>query len=145
MKERAESGYEMMDHPADLRFRVWGPHREALFRQAVRALIETLFPDGLGGDAPESDPGQAMEIRLDGVDLDDLLVRWLGELHFQAEIRRLVPGAIRFDELDGGTLRAGCTMHRAGTPACEIKAVTYHQSGIRDTGSGLEATLLFDV
>jgi SHS2 domain-containing protein len=79
------------------------------------------------------------------VDLDDLLVRWLGELLFQADTRRLVPQAITFQQLDGQRLRAECIMSRAGTPGCEIKAVTYHQSGIRDSGGRLEATLLLDV
>ena len=145
MRERTEAGHEMVDHPADLRFRIWAPDHEALFREAGRTLIETLFPEATGDSDPESTFVQEIEIRLDGVDPDDLLVRWLGELLFLAETRRLVPRAIRFDELNGGKLRASCTMHKAGTPGCEIKAVTYHQSGIRNTGNGLEATLLFDV
>ena len=144
MEEKPEAGYEMVDHPADLRFRIWAPDREMLFRQAARTLVETLFPsqDAAGG---EQTLAARIDIDLEGVDQDDLLVRWLGELLFQADTRRLVPQAITFQQLDGHRLRAECIMSRAGTPDCEIKAVTYHQSGIRESGGRLEATLLFDV
>ncbi len=144
MEEKPEAGYEMVDHPADLRFRIWAPDRELLFRQAARTLVETLFPsqDSAGG---EPTLAARIDIDLEGVDQDDLLVRWLGELLFQADTRRLVPQAITFQQLDGHRLRAECIMSRAGTPDCEIKAVTYHQSGIRESGGRLEATLLFDV
>ncbi len=144
MEEKPEAGYEMVDHPADLRFRIWGPDREMLFRQAARTLVETLFPsqDSAGG---EQTLAARIDIDLEGVDQDDLLVRWLGELLFQADTRRLVPQAVTFQQLDGQRLRAECIMSRAGTPDCEIKAVTYHQSGIRESGGRLEATLLFDV
>ncbi len=144
MEEKPEAGYEMVDHPADLRFRIWAPDREMLFRQAARTLVETLFPsqDSAGG---EQTLAARIDIDLEGVDQDDLLVRWLGELLFQADTRRLVPQAVTFQQLDGQRLRAECIMSRAGTPDCEIKAVTYHQSGIRESGGRLEATLLFDV
>jgi len=139
-----EAGYEMVDHPADLRFHIWAPDRERLFRQAARALIETMFPDE-GEAGGELTLTARIDIDFDGVDQDDLLVRWLGELHFQAETRRLVPQEITFQQLDGKRLRAECIMRRAGPPGCEIKAVTYHQSGIREQDGQLEATLLFDV
>jgi SHS2 domain-containing protein len=144
VKVMMEAGYQIMDHPADLRFRVWAPDSEALFRQAARALTETLFP-GVQATSLTSGEAVPMEITLDGLDPDDLLVRWLGELLFQAETRRLIPQTIYFTKLDGEQLRASCTMGPVGTPDCEIKAVTYHQSGIRETEQGLEATLLFDV
>jgi SHS2 domain-containing protein len=136
-----QSGYESVDHPADLRLRVWAPDREHLFLEAAAALIETLFPDGKPAGAPAGE----LEIVLDGVDPDDLLVRWLGELHFQAEARNLVPAETTFVELGRERLRARCRMTRAGRPGCEIKAVTYHQSGIREREGHLEAMLLFDV
>jgi len=144
VNQEPTAGYEPVDHPADLRFRVWAPDRPALFQQAARALLETLFPAGPGEG---SETGQTSEagIRLEGVDDDDLLVRWLGELLFQAETRGRVPAAIRFLQLGGGQPRADCLMRPAGLPECEIKAVTYHQTGIRESGGGLEATLLFDV
>lgn len=142
--DMTEAGYEMVDHPADLCFRVWAPDRESLFRVAARTLIETMFTDG--GNVGEAQTLAArINIDLDGVDPDDLLVRWLGELHYQAEIRQLVPHAITFQQLDREHLRAECIMRRAGIPHCEIKAVTYHQSGIREEDGRLETTLLFDV
>jgi SHS2 domain-containing protein len=144
MNREPSAGYEPVDHPADLCFLVWAPDRPALFHQAARALLETLFPDGHGGGGAEDATSQT-DIRLEGVDDADLLVRWLGELLFQAESRQRAPAAIRFLHLGGGKLRADCLMRPAGLPACEIKAVTYHQSGIRESGEGLEATLLFDV
>ncbi len=142
--EIPEAGYEMVDHPADLRIRLWAPDRESLFRQAARALFDTLFPDeGTTGGAQSL--AARIDIDLDGLDPDDLLVRWLGELHFHADTRHLIPHAITFQQLGQTRLRAECIMRRTGRPGCEIKAVTYHQSGIRENGGLLEATLLFDV
>lgn len=144
MSRKPTAGYEAVDHPADLCFRVWAPDRPALFHQAARALLETLFPDG-PGDSGMDGATRETGIRLEGLDDADLLVRWLGELLFQAESRHRAPAAVRFLRLGNGQLWADCQMRPAGLPAREIKAVTYHQSGIRETGDGLEATLLFDV
>jgi len=139
-----ESGYRALDHPADLRFRVWAGDLESLFRQAARALLEVLFA-GEAEDGGAQILAARVDVDLEGVDRDDLLVRWLGELHFQAETRRLTPHAITFQQLDPTRLRAECIMREAGTPDYEIKAVTYHQSGIHEDDGRLEATLLFDV
>ena len=138
-----QSGYQAMDHPADLRFRVWAPDLESLFRQAALALLDTLFPGE--GDGGAQTLAARVDVDLEGVDRDDLLVRWLGELHFQAETRRLVPQAITFQQLEATRLRAECIMVEAPPPGCEIKAVTYHQSGITEADGRLEAALLFDV
>ena len=79
------------------------------------------------------------------MDLESLLVDWLGELAYLAETADLVFGEITFKTLTATRIEAiltGCRMHRLEKV---IKAVTFHNLNVIKTGDGYAATVVFDV
>jgi SHS2 domain-containing protein len=84
-------------------------------------------------------------IEVTAFDLESLLVDWLTELLYILE-DGLVFGEIRVDHLENNWLRAEI---EAGLPQeppnKHIKAVTYHMLEIKQTKTGYETVLVFDV
>ncbi|MCU0516643.1 MAG: archease [Oscillatoria sp. Prado101] len=134
-----EAGFEEIDHTADWAYRVWGPNLEELFIQAALGLF------ALAGADLEPEPVVVRELQLRGVDSESLLVAWLNELLYLHESEGL-----GFNQFDIGHLdRQSLQVRVTGAPVKSwlkfIKAVTYHDLSIRETGAGLEATLVIDV
>lgn len=132
--------FEIVEHTADWAIRVRAPDLADLFTFAAQGLNSLLVSD------PETVPtAVTREIVLEAHDAESLLVDWLGELAYWAEMERLVVAEIDLLELSPTSLRA--TVRGGIVPALDkhIKAVTYHDLAIEQTPAGLEATIVFDV
>lgn len=115
------AGYRVVEHPADLALELWGPDEPALWRAGARAVVDVLTEG-----APIT-PRARRRVRLQAVDPEDRLVRWLNEVLWLAtgEGFLVADGELTVTE-DGlaGTI--------AGEPRAaprlrtELKAVTYH-------------------
>ncbi|HOJ13088.1 MAG TPA: archease [Deltaproteobacteria bacterium] len=131
--------YALVDHTADMALRVRAPSIEALFAEAALGLCEVL-------DARTSYPEETLRVELEGMDMEDLLVRWLQEVLYLVGVkgfrvytvgRIAVAGTCLAAELEGAF---GC-----GTLALEVKAVTYHGLSIERDGGDVTATVVLDV
>jgi SHS2 domain-containing protein len=134
------SFYEEIEHTADLALRLGGPDLESFFCIAARGMYHLL-----GAETTPSKGAEQHTISLEAMDLESLLVDWLGELAYLAETAGLVFGEIRFKILTTTRIEAiltGCRMHRLEKV---IKAVTYHNLNVVKTGDGYAATVVFDV
>ena len=90
-----------------------------------------------------------LEISLEGSDLEDLMVQWLGELLFLHGARGWLFREFSIERADPRGLRARAggeqyqsqrhTVHR------EIKAVTYHGIAVKKDPTGWKARVLFDI
>ena len=82
-------------------------------------------------------------------DLEDLLVRWLGELLYLYETQRLLCCTFTFTLLEPAHLTAtvaGETLDSNRHPIdTEIKAVTYHQIAVEQVGGHWQARVIFDL
>ena len=96
-------------------------------------------------------PGKtsSMKISVAGEDLADLMVRWLGELHYLLEGEKLVITSIRIVDVRPSCLEAALKtvpfdpeFHEILT---EIKAVTYHRIEVLQKGDRWEAQVIFDL
>jgi SHS2 domain-containing protein len=143
-----EARYEPLPHTADLGVRVRGEDLGTLFANAAYGLSDNLVAlDGVRAV-------EARQVAAEGSDLEELLVRWLGELLFLFERDAFVgcefevavdaarsdrPGSaratVRGEKLDA-------SRHRVYS---EIKAVTYHGLAVRRDESGWQADLIFDL
>jgi SHS2 domain-containing protein len=141
--DKSEPLYTEIDHTADLRIRVLGKNLEDLFENAAKALIDLMLASTAGEAAV------ATKISIDGRDLADLMVRWLGEILYLFEGEGVV--ATRFDirELEPKRLRAtvGSIPFDPGRHEIltAIKAVTYHGIEVAPQGDRWEAKVTFDV
>lgn len=137
-------GYREIQHTADWELEVWAPDLPALFEQAaggMYALSGTQLAD-LSPSRPDS--RQTRQIELQAYDAEGLLVKFLGELLYLGEHERL-----GFDTFDLRIRENELQAQVSGAPivavAKEIKAVTYHNLSIYQTGRGLEVHIVFDV
>ncbi len=135
--------YQTFDHTADVGIRVFGRTLEEVFVNAAYALFDQRT------DLKKVREKISQEISVQGADREDLLIRWLGELLFLADSRGYLFREFSIRRLDSTSLKAVArgeifdpSRHRLKT---EIKAVTYHQVGVKETHEGWEARVIFDI
>jgi SHS2 domain-containing protein len=132
--------FEEIEHTADWALRIRGRDLAGLLANAARGMSSLLVED------PAALPDEVEEqLDIQGVDAESLLVNWLNELAYWAEMEGVVFKSFDLKEVTSTSLRAVVR----GGPAPElkkhIKAVTYHALEIVETRAGLEATVVFDV
>lgn len=137
------NGYEIIDHTADSAIRVWGRDYEELVRQAARGMIAVMV------DTEGLQASKTARVHAEAPDREILLHHLLAELLHLVEDDGLVPvgvsevdvegtsGAVEVDVLDLEQARD----RLLGV----LKAVTYHGLDIRETGSGVETVITFDM
>jgi AmmeMemoRadiSam system protein B len=136
----AHRAFEEVEHTADWALRVRGRDFCELLQNAARGMSSLLVAD-LSLIPNEIDE----TIVVEGDDAESLLVNWLSELAYRAEMDGIV---FRKFTLYNISPQGLCASVRGGlVPSLEkhIKAVTYHNLQITKSEGGLEATVVFDV
>lgn len=135
--------YTTLDHTADLGIVVTGTDLEDLFKKAAQSIIEVMFRKRpLNGI-------ESINVSLDGEDLADLMVRWLGEILYLFDAEQKIVSDIRIMKVKRTHLEAILEVavfhpdhHEIET---EIKAVTYHQIEVAQKPDGWSARVIFDL
>ncbi len=139
--------YELIEHTADVGVRARGKDERELFENAARGMLSIIA----GGQ--EIHGRTSREVALEGRDLEELLVGWLGELIFLIDAKEFLPAGFSVREIwraaGGWRLRAdvrgeALDRKRHGLRT-EIKAVTYHGLTVQREPSGLSVEVIFDV
>lgn len=135
--------YELIDHTADIGIRVTEPSIPALFETAGRAMFDQIADtDGLSG-------ARVREIKVSGMDREDLLINWLRDLLCFWTIDGLLVKNVKIHEMDDIRLEAEVLYDDYNPKQHEIlkdiKAVTYHNVAILETGTEWETAIIFDV
>ena len=135
--------YTLLDHTADLRIRIIGDSRAALFRNAGLALADLICnPDTLTA-------AQTLTVDIEGDDPADLMVNYLRELLYQWTGKEQLIKWVEILDLSDNALSA--RIHTADyqpdqhSIVNEIKAVTYHQITVEPTDAGWQATVVLDI
>ena len=132
--------FEEIEHTADRALRIYGSNLEELMLNAARGMnslmVTKLVPCA-----------EYLEkfVELEAMDSESLLVDWLSELAYWAEIEMLVFHEFKIESVSPTHLRARIHGTRITQLEKHIKAVTYHNLEIVQTGKGLTATVVFDV
>jgi SHS2 domain-containing protein len=131
-------GHREVEHTADWELEVWAEDLGQLLAEAARGMYELMEVEVSDSDR------RPVRLELEAGDAEQLLVTFLNELlhlldfesvAFDGFLLRVEDG--RLDaRLEGGTVTAR---------GKEIKAVTFHRLTVRDTGSGFETRIVFDV
>jgi SHS2 domain-containing protein len=139
-----DSAFELFDHTADMGIRVRADVREGLLWPATLGLYAAIGE--LTPALPASIPFSFVE---EGSDNAVLLRDFLTELLilFEREQKMLV--RIESASFGDGRLvvsgKAADVDARRSTFCREVKAITYHELGIREVHGGYEATLIVDI
>lgn len=134
--------YEILEHTADLKIKVYGQDLTELFTNAVRALAEQQMVEGSERSACDVET-----IELAAKDLESLLFSWLAEIIYRSDANDKIYDRVEINNLSTKPvyLRAvigGCIVTQK---KMDIKAVTYHNLKINQTATGYEATIVFDI
>jgi SHS2 domain-containing protein len=131
-------GYRFVEHVGELELRLEAASEPEIFGAALAAFAELVRTDG------EGDPA-SHEVELTAGEHALLLVDWLGELVFLAEVDGFVPDRVTRLDVDASGLHV-LVEGRCGTPAHLVKAVTLHGLRFgRDAGGGWQARVVLDV
>jgi SHS2 domain-containing protein len=135
--------YTLLDHTADLGIMIRGNDLIDLFKNAGKALICLMLK------SKAFKKSTSINISISGIDLEDLMVRWLGEILYLFEGENLVITDIDIHPISGLTLNATLKTTpfnpESHTILREIKAVTYHQIEVAQHNSQWVARVIFDL
>jgi SHS2 domain-containing protein len=135
--------YRIFDHTADMGIEIYGQTLRELYANAALAVFDTIT------DLRRVGAREERYICVEGVGYEDLLINYLREILylFNGEgllLKKVTVTDIDAQHLDG--IISGETFnpqkHRVNK---EIKAVTYHQTSVRQTPTGWSARVIFDV
>jgi SHS2 domain-containing protein len=127
--------FKILSHIADLRLQVFGHNYEELFQNAVFGLNSILFKDF--ERLKKKPPAGFEKIKVEGPDINALLVNFLNEVLTQSQINRKIYNRVKFLRLSEKSLET----HIFGIPVDhfdeDVKAVTYHEVKIHPVRSRL--------
>lgn len=135
--------FELLDHPADIGFRVRSATLPALFAACARALVAIIL------DPAAIEERETVFIPGSGADTESLLVNWLNEVLYFTDSRRLALGSFDIDSLTGTFIECTARGERRD-PArhvsrITVKGVTYHQLKVQETAEGWLAEVFVDI
>ena len=151
--------FEELDHTADFLFRCRGSSPEELFSEAARAMFSIMFennditdPNDLNNQSDPDSTCVTKTIELESDSLSNLLIDFLSELLFVAEVDCLVLSRVN-PMITGNSLKAQVfgepfvlEKHGGGT---EIKGISRSGAEITEVYEGnkryYQAEIIFDV
>ncbi len=128
--------HRFLDHVGEVELELEAPSEAGIFEAALAA-----FGDLVGGDGGE--PARH-EVALAGSDRALLLVDWLAELVFLAEVEQFVPERLEVLELGADGLRAAVAGRR-DEPRPLVKAATLNGLSFERRDGGWRAHVVLDV
>ncbi len=135
--------YEIIDHTADVGVQAFGRTCEEVFANAAYALFDLLT------DLKRVESKLPYQVQVEGIDREDLLVRWLSELLFLSATQGYLFKEFSFSLFQPTNLQATAYgeifdpgRHKWKN---EIKAATYHQVTVREKDGRWEGLVIFDV
>ena len=132
--------YRGIPHTADLAIEVWGSSLEELFKNAGLALCDLVTGDSVIEGREEK------RVSAEGVDLVDLFVNFLSELHYLIFGKGFVYNFLKVELSSQKEAKATLIGEKApGKLEFEIKAVTYHMAEVWKDGDLWKARVVFDV
>jgi SHS2 domain-containing protein len=134
--------FTALDHTADMGIIVRHRNLEGLFEAAAAAMMYIMVRHRDAVEAVQK------ELSISGVDLPDLMIRWLGEILylFDADQEVVTSGKILALSQKSLKARISCVPFDPSTfeVLCGIKAVTYHQTHVGKKDDHWEARVIFD-
>jgi len=136
-------GFRVIDHKADVKIKISGKTIEELFSEALNGFLHIVVKI-----KRKAENFERKKISLEGIDLEDLLVRFLNELIYLFSLKK-VPlkienMKIEENRFEGEILLAPLTKELFEVKA-ELKAATYHNLKIEKKGKNFVTEVVFDV
>jgi SHS2 domain-containing protein len=122
-----DRGFKFHEHTADITVQCWAPSIEEAFEQAALGVLEVIL------DTSTVSPMVPIDVRLEGIDLQELLVEWIGHLIALIDINSQFYSEFEVQEIQESTERCVMKARVWGEPIdlerhitrTEVKAMTY--------------------
>lgn len=131
--------YEILPHTADVGVAASAASLPELFSEAVRGLAAIMLDDEPPGSSDEA------TVRVEADDLALLLAGVLEEALYKWESRGTLAVGARLSVESGVAHGTFLLAHGLEARGPTIKAVTYHQLSVEQSGGEWRATVFFDV
>ncbi len=138
-----ETGFHILEHPADMGIEASGADLSEAFRQAAFGLVSIVV------DPSTLQPSVEKEISIEGSDAENLLVQWLSEILYLYDGEDYLVSDIQVVELSPKKLRARLYgefvdegKHRL---RMDVKAITYHQLSVGQGPGGSTVRVFLDI
>jgi SHS2 domain-containing protein len=135
--------FEFFEHTADIGLRIRAPDRQSLFADAAHSLFSLLV-----ANLETVRCVQLENFVIAGREDDYLLFDWLNELLYTFETKRLLFAQFDVQVDDSGITAVCCgepidpTRHELDH---EVKAITYHELKVENTGHEWLAEVIVDI
>ena len=139
--------FEHLEHTADVLIVAYGKSLEELFSNAARGVFEVIT------DTRRVEPRETRNIEVSGMDLEQLLYKWIDELLYLHEAEGLVFGEFNVREIrrcnNEFCLKAIVAGEKFDPQRHEyrviVKAMTYAQMRIERLGDLWKASFVVDI
>jgi SHS2 domain-containing protein len=128
------SRFEILEHTADMGFRVRAADEAALFAEAAAALAAVVM------DTSRAEAREQFDVAVTGDSVEERLVDWLNEVLWLMDGRGVAPARFAEGQVWGET-RDGAKH----PPRLVVKAVTFHQLRVWQDAGGWGAEVYLDV
>ena len=133
----------ILEHPSDLGIEAYGRSMEEMFMNASLGLVSVIT------DVFGVYQNVERKIMVQGLDRENLLIRWLNELLYLFHVEKLIIRDVRFTKIADRSLEAVVT-GELYNPArhelkLDIKAITYHQLKIEEIDGTWTGRVFVDV
>jgi len=134
--------YEILEHPAELRLKIYGKTLEELFSNAAEAMADTLVTR----DKRQVKGTKKESLKIQSIDLNSLLVDFLSEILAKSQINKCV-FLVSDIKIDASCymLHTSCVGYAVDRFDEDIKAVTYQNLNIQKIDGIWQTILVFDI
>lgn len=151
VKEKIQK-FEVLEHTADVRIKVFGSSPKELFKNALYALGYTQKPE----IAEQSTVGRIIgtirgrrvseDFSIESMDYNTLLVDFLSEVLSRSDSQNTVFFDVKFKEFSELKIEGRIYGVKVDNFSEDIKAVTYHEVDVKEVEPGKwESLLVFDI
>jgi SHS2 domain-containing protein len=133
--------FEILEHKADLKIRVFGKTKEELFKNAMVGMQKAAkYQKKL------KTQNSKVKMKIKSIDLPSLLVDFLSEILYLIETKKLVFEKVDFKKFTENEIEATLIGKQLKRMGVHIKGATYHDLDIHQEKDGIwQATILFDI
>lgn len=130
--------YQILEHTADFRLRVWGKNKKEFFEEAAYALLEVMQPK----EKKQNLVSVKRKLKIRSRDVTELLVDFLNSILTRTQTNKETYVKVDILYLDNTNLEAELGAVKVKEFKKDIKAVTYHQAEVKRNQKGEWETLL---
>lgn len=138
--ETSAPSHRFVDHTSEVGLEVRAGSFGELLAESARGLASLLLRE-----VPAEASGGTREFEVSSHDREALLVDWLNELLFEAEVRLWIPLELEMLDVSDTRVRARARGVEVDLAPSIVKAATFHGLQVRETADGFEAEVIFDV